>query len=84
MRPIGSASGSKYPQLSAESSAVVARKLAEIVSLYHGETLSAEQLDAVRASLAAQMAAAARLHRFPLANDQEPIFTVGPYAGMPA
>jgi hypothetical protein len=55
---------------------LVAGKLAEIVSLYHGETLSAEELDTVRARVAVQVTAAARLHRFPLANDHEPIFTV--------
>ncbi|MDT7727629.1 MAG: hypothetical protein QOI21_4205 [Actinomycetota bacterium] len=76
--------GSKYPQLSAESSAAVARRLIEIVSLYHGETLSADQLEAVRVCVAAQLVATERLHRFPLANDQEPIFTVNAHGGGPA
>ncbi|HET6502687.1 MAG TPA: hypothetical protein VFG87_18180 [Amycolatopsis sp.] len=76
MRPNGSATGWRYPQLSAESSASVARKLVEIVSLYHGENLSADQLDAVRVCVAAQLAATERLRRFPLTNDQEPIFGV--------
>jgi hypothetical protein len=76
--------GSNYPQLSAESSAAVARRLIEIVSLYHGETLSADQLEAVRVCVAAQLAATERLHRFPLANDQEPIFTVNAPGGGPA
>ncbi|MCU1680409.1 MAG: hypothetical protein JWQ81_1148 [Amycolatopsis sp.] len=81
MRPIGSTSGSKYPQPTAEVSAEIVRRLAGIVSLYHGETLSPAQLDAVRICVTAQVAAAERLHRFPLANDREPMFTVN--AGFP-
>jgi hypothetical protein len=76
--------GSNYPQLSAESSAGVARRLIEIVSLHHGETLSADQLEAVRVCVAAQLAATERLHRFPLANDQEPAFTVTGHSGVVA
>jgi hypothetical protein len=76
--------GACYPQLSAESSAAVARRLIEIVSLYHGETLSADQLEAVRVCVAAQLVATERLHRFPLANDQEPVFTVTTRGGVPA
>jgi hypothetical protein len=76
--------GSSYPRLSAGSSAAVARRLVEIVSLCHGETLSADQLDAVRACVGAQVAATERLHQFPLTNDQEPIFTVTPHGGVPA
>jgi hypothetical protein len=69
-------SGSTYPQMSPESSAAVARKLVEIVSLHHNEALSADQLDEVRRTVAAQLAATQRLHRFPLTNDREPIFVV--------
>jgi hypothetical protein len=78
------ATGSSYPRLSAGSSAAVARRLLEIVSLYHGETLSADQLDAVRACVGAQLAATERLHRFPLTDDQEPIFTVPAHGGVRA
>jgi hypothetical protein len=78
------ATGSSYPRLSAGSSAAVARRLLEIVSLYHGESLSADQLDAVRTCVGAQLAATERLHRFPLTNDQEPIFTVTADGGAPA
>jgi hypothetical protein len=84
MRPIGSAAGARYPQLSAESSASVARKLVEIVSLHHGENLSVDQLEAVRLCVAAQLAAAERLRRFPLTNDQEPVFGVRADSGVPA
>jgi hypothetical protein len=73
--------GSNYPKLSAESSAAIGRRLIEIVSLYHGETLSADQLEAVRVCVATQLMATERLHRFPLANDQEPVFTVGAHGG---
>jgi hypothetical protein len=76
--------GSKYPQLPVESSAAIARKLIEVVSLYHCEALSTDQLDAVRTCVAAQLAATERLHRFPLTNDREPIFTVGTHSGIPA
>jgi hypothetical protein len=76
--------GSNYPRLSAESSAAVARSLIEVVSLYHGENLSADQLAAVSVCVAAQLAATERLHRFPLANDQEPVFTVTTHGGGPA
>jgi hypothetical protein len=76
MRPIGSTSGLKYPQPSAEVSAEIVRRLAGIVSLYHGESLSPAHLNAVRTCVAAQVAAAERLRRFPLANDREPMFTV--------
>jgi hypothetical protein len=84
MRPIASITGATYPELSPEASAAVARKLVDIVSLYHGENLSADQLDAVRERVAAQLVAAERLHRFPLANDNEPIFTVRAQASVPA
>ena len=78
------AAGSSYPRLSAGSSSAVARRLVEIVALYHSETLSADQLDAVRVCVGAQLAAAERLHRFALTNDQEPIFTVPAHGGVPA
>jgi hypothetical protein len=82
MRHLGTATGSEYPELSPSSSAAVARRLAEVVSLHHGENLSAEQLDAVRVCVAAQLAAAERLHRFPLTNQHEPIFVA--QTGVPA
>jgi hypothetical protein len=78
------ATGSSYPRLSDGSSAAVARRLVEIVSLCHGEALSADQFDAVRVCVGAQLAAAERLHRFPLTNDHEPIFTVTANGGVPA
>lgn len=82
MGPSGTTSGSNYPQLSAEASAATVRKLAEIVSLRHGETLSAAQRSAILTCVAGQLAAAERLHRFSLGNQCEPIFTVD--AGVPA
>jgi hypothetical protein len=78
------ATGSSYPRLSAGSSAAVARRLVEIVTLDHGETLSGDQLDAVRVCVGAQLVATERLHRFPLTNDQERIFTVPAHGGVPA
>ena len=77
-------SRSTYPQLSAESSAAIAQKLVEIVSLHHDAALSADQLDEVGRRVAAQMAATERLHRFPLTNDREPIFVVGVNSEVPA
>lgn len=65
-----------YPQLSAESTSAVAERLAEVVSRYHGDTLADDQLLELRSRLGIQLAAAERLHRFPLSNDQEPIFVV--------
>jgi hypothetical protein len=78
------ATGPGYPQLSPESSAAVARKLLEIVSLYHDESLSVDQLDAIRVCVSAQLAATERLHRFPLTNDHEPIFAVRTRSGVSA
>jgi hypothetical protein len=75
-------SGSAYPELSPESSAAIERKRVEIVSLHHKGALSADQLDEVRRTVAAQLAATERLHRFPLANDQEPIFVVRADSGV--
>lgn len=72
--------GSGYPRLAADTSEDVARKLVEIVTDHHPDGLTEDQLRQVRAAIAAQIAAAERLHRFPLRNDQEPIFAVrGPF-----
>jgi cytochrome c553 len=86
MRPIahdavGSA-GSGYPRLAAEASAEVAGKLVEVVRAQHAEGLTEAQLRQVREQVAAHLAAAERLHGFPLRNDQEPIFVVGGPSGV--
>lgn len=65
-----------YPQLSAAATATMAQRLVDIVSLQHGEALADDQLLELRTRVGSQLAAAARLHQFPLSNDQEPIFLV--------
>lgn len=65
-----------YPQLSAATTETVAQRLVDIVSLQHGEALADDQLLELRSRIGSQLAAAARLHQFPLSNDQEPIFLV--------
>jgi hypothetical protein len=86
-RPTGPAAtdptdGSAYPRLDPDTTAAVAGKLVDIVTLLHAEGLTEEQLGEVRVGVAAQLAAAERLHRFPLDNSQEPIFVAGaPFGG---
>jgi hypothetical protein len=65
-----------YPQLSAKAAHDVAERLAEVVARYHGDGLAPDQLAELRSRIAIQLAAAGRLHRFPLNNAQEPIFVV--------
>jgi hypothetical protein len=65
-----------YPQLSAEATDQVARRLAEIVSIEHGDALADDQMQELRSRIGSQLAAAARLHEFHLSNDQEPVFLV--------
>jgi hypothetical protein len=68
--------GSGYPKLSPHTTSGIAERLTEIVSLQHGQSLSADHLLEVRERIDAQLAAAERLHSFPLSNDQEPIFVI--------
>jgi hypothetical protein len=56
--------------------AAVNEKLIEIVSLLHGQKLSAEQLAELTSAMAIQTANTQRLHRFPLRNADEPAFAV--------
>lgn len=65
-----------YPRLSAESTDVIAQRLVEVVSRYHGDALADDQLLELRSRIGIQLAAADRLHRFALSNDREPIFVV--------
>jgi hypothetical protein len=65
-----------YPQLSDESTAHVTDRLVEVVCRCHGDALAADQLSELRSRVGIQMAAAGRLHRFPLTNEHEPIFVV--------
>lgn len=82
MTPPRADDGSAYPPLSPDTTAAVAGKLVDIVTQLHAEGLTEEQLGEVRGSVAAQLAAAERLHRFPLDNSHEPIFIVGaPFGG---
>lgn len=67
---------SAYPPLSAESSAAVTELLVEAVARYHGNALADDQLRELRSRVGIQLAAADRLHRFPLTNDREPIFVI--------
>lgn len=67
---------SVYPQLSADATEHIAERLAEIVSLEHGNALADDQTQELRSRIGSQLAAAARLHKFPLRNDQEPVFVV--------
>jgi len=76
--------GSDYPRLAAEATAEVAGKLVEVVRARHDEGLTEAQLRQVREQVAAHLAAAERLHGFPLRNDQEPIFVVGGPSGVVA
>lgn len=65
-----------YPSLSADSNAAVTELLVEVVARYHGNALADDQLRELRSRVGIQLAAADRLHRFPLTNDREPIFVI--------
>jgi len=73
-----------YPQLPPGSIGRIAQLLTDIVSLQHGDELADDQLRELRSRIGSQLAAAARLHQFPLSNDQEPIFLVRTDEGGPA
>jgi hypothetical protein len=65
-----------YPRLPPDSVGRVIQLLTDVVSLQHADELAADQLRELRSCIDSQLAAAARLHQFPLSNDQEPIFLV--------
>lgn len=65
-----------YPSLSVDSSAAVTELLVEVVSRYHSNALAEDQLQELRSQIGIQLAAADRLHQFPLTNDREPIFVI--------
>jgi ABC-type microcin C transport system duplicated ATPase subunit YejF len=63
------AAGSHYPRLAPATVETVGERLAEIVSLRHGDALSDDQRAQLRDRIAVQLAATERLHQFPLTND---------------
>jgi len=77
----GSAGGSSYPALTQSSRAAVAARLVEIVTLRHPEGLTQGQLDELTVVVEAQLSATELLHRFDLANGDEPAFTLPPPVG---
>lgn len=65
-----------YPTLEPARADLINSRLAEIVSLLHGEGLTAEQTDELAACIALQTRHTETLHRFRLDNHDEPAFTI--------
>jgi hypothetical protein len=72
---LGASAATRVAQAQPEKApATVADALVEVVRLRHGERLTAEQLRAVKASIARTQASAERLRRVKLVNADEPDF----------
>ena len=67
---------SDYPPLDEATVAAIAERYLEVISLSHPEGLTDAQREEVVATVAQQLAAAERLHRFPLTNAAEPAFVM--------
>jgi len=65
---------SAYPVLDAATVARIAEHLVDVITLMHAEGLDEAQQQEVVRSVEGQLAAAERLHRFPLTNAAEPAF----------
>jgi hypothetical protein len=70
---------SRYPALDDRALGAIEGKFDEIVALLHGERLTELQRREMRLSLKAQIAASEALHRFKLANSDEPAFLFRPF-----
>jgi hypothetical protein len=64
-----------YPALAADAVARAGERLVDLVRQQFGE-LSPDQVEEVRGRVAAQIAAAEKLHAFPLTNADEPAFVL--------
>jgi hypothetical protein len=75
--PGGAPPGVGYPSLSEQIRAGVVQQLVDLVAVQHPD-LSEGQLRELTATLRVQVDNAERLHAYPLANRDEPIFVVRP------
>jgi len=73
----GGAPPGGYPSLSDQARASVVQQLVDLVTVQHPD-LSETQLRELTATLRVQVDNADRLHAYPLANRDEPIFVVRP------
>ena len=64
----------RYPLLEPEQAAQLNEALVEIVAAQHAGRLTEAQLAVLRAAIEQQTRDAEALHRFPLANADEPVF----------